>query len=1065
MHRTSVEGPYNAITISSGSCLLSNVSLATPMARSAVSPHQRRIPCGLVVLFWTWCAWETLQVHGWCDIRLGVRQRHASDEPRLASFPPPPSSTACAFPSWRRRRRDKNLGYSLLEGGGKPSTSVLFAEAGIESNGEGRGGVGKNRTSRTSGGHHGRHRRESRRQGGARKSGRHVRRGYARQEPCPTGSPLGGDEDVVHIGRGGPRGSGRHGGGGGGREHGDFPPSDSIVQEGSAMHRTPGTGGARASGESGHGRGPGTDQGGAPDARPGDTGGPRPRPQQQGRGKHVSLDRGAGSASPLSRAQSLPPSPSPRSSTSPPAASRPARPEPPREEDAEALSDFARLCKALSMSAKDYPGTDEGLALVFGPDTLAPSSPPPSLPLRPAGKASGFGERISSPGRTARAGPPPIRLPLTNEVTEMEAQAAEAAAGSGPPAPPRGYGGEDGGGKKEAPRRVPARSVYGAFYKHREGRDREAPDAGRPRGSLGGRLSLSSPRVQQQRWKEGRLQEDSEGEGLGEGEEEEGRVGEEVLAPMESLGLRKRHPPARTAAAGDRGARHRGGEGDGGEGTEGRAPWQGREESGEKWGRSGELGGEAAADEDEEASDEEDLALAGPGPGSGGLKGRRRGSGPAPVDPARTEEKVLRDCRVVSSHIKDAKLTEYIKDKKKARSSRDRFLADTGLVRSEVHPPQRFIEVYYNSWADDFYTAITTSSAAFGPRWWFREALGQEPQEVMAWVREWEAQARKHQVLSEGVGEVLKEAMAVGGAEEGNPTVEMERFLALKARLRERREPKIIVIGDVHGCVEELRALIKKVEYSPGDLLVFLGDMVAKGPESIPVIRLAREVGALSVRGNHENEVIRWSRALALGAQSNFKSEHYLIAMGLEDADVEWLRNLPWYISCSDLQLLFVHAGFVADQRLSKQHPRFMINMRSILADGTVSARYYQDYPWARTWQGPQTVLFGHDARRGMQEYEQALGLDTGCVYGGNLTACILPGKELVQVPAAEPYIVNRYDRIMKRARVLQKEGVGGRRWTDGEEMDLEEIAAGEGMEGDEDGGTEGEQGGRGRRR
>jgi predicted phosphodiesterase len=600
--------------------------------------------------------------------------------------------------------------------------------------------------------------------------------------------------------------------------------------------------------------------------------------------------------------------------------------------------------------------------------------------------------------------------------------------------------------------------VYGAFYKHRDGRDRETPDAGRPRGSLG-------PRVQQQRWKEGRLQEDSEGEGDGEGEEEEGRVGEEVLAPMESLGLRKRHPPARTAAAGDRGARHRGGEGDGREGTEGRAPWQGREESGEKWGRSGESGGEAAADEDEEASDEEDLALAGPGPGGGGLKGRRRGSGPTPVDPARTEEKVLRDRRVVSSHIKDAKLTEYIKDKKKARSSRDRFLADTGLVRSEVHPPQRFIEVYYNSWADDFYTAITTSSAAFGPRWWFREALGQEPQEVMAWVREWEAQARKHQVLSEGVGEVLKEAMAVGGAEEGNPTVEMERFLALKARLRERREPKIIVIGDVHGCVEELRALIKKVEYSPGDLLVFLGDMVAKGPESIPVIRLAREVGALSVRGNHENEVIRWSRALALGAQSNFKSEHYLIAMGLEDADVEWLRNLPWYISCSDLQLLFVHAGFVADQRLSKQHPRFMINMRSILADGTVSARYYQDYPWARTWQGPQTVLFGHDARRGMQEYEQALGLDTGCVYGGNLTACILPGKELVQVPAAEPYIVNRYDRIMKRARLLQKEGVGGRRWTDGEEMDLEEIAAGEGMEGDDDGGTEGEQGRRGRRR
>jgi hypothetical protein len=63
-------------------------------------------------------------------------------------------------------------------------------------------------------------------------------------------------------------------------------------------------------------------------------------------------------------------------------------------------------------------------------------------------------------------------------------------------------------------------------------------------------------------------------------------------------------------------------------------------------------------------------------------------------------------------------------------------------------------------------------------------------------------------------------------------------------------------------------------------------------------VRLAREIGALSVRGNHENEVIRWSRAMALGAQSNFKSEHYLIALALSEEDLEWLRSLPWYISC-----------------------------------------------------------------------------------------------------------------------------------------------------------------------
>lgn len=207
----------------------------------------------------------------------------------------------------------------------------------------------------------------------------------------------------------------------------------------------------------------------------------------------------------------------------------------------------------------------------------------------------------------------------------------------------------------------------------------------------------------------------------------------------------------------------------------------------------------------------------------------------------------MRDRRVVSSQIKDAKLTEYIKDKKKARSSRDRFLADTGLVRSEVHPPQRFIEVYYNAWADDFYTAVTTSSASFGPRWWFREALGHEPPDVMAWVRQWRAAAAKHGVLHEAVAAVVDEALALGGGSvegdvdgEQDAHLEAERFALLKARLRERREPKVVAIGDVHGCIEEARRLIRKLEYSPGDLIVFLGDMVAKGPESVQVVRCVR---------------------------------------------------------------------------------------------------------------------------------------------------------------------------------------------------------------------------------
>jgi hypothetical protein len=90
---------------------------------------------------------------------------------------------------------------------------------------------------------------------------------------------------------------------------------------------------------------------------------------------------------------------------------------------------------------------------------------------------------------------------------------------------------------------------------------------------------------------------------------------------------------------------------------------------------------------------------------------------------------------------------------------------------------------------------------------------------------------------------------------------------AVTAYCAEQRRPHVIAIGDVHGCIDELQDLLRLCDYRPGDLVVFLGDLVSKGPDSIAVVQMAREIGAIAVRGNHDFEVIRWHQAIKSGTK------------------------------------------------------------------------------------------------------------------------------------------------------------------------------------------------------
>jgi protein phosphatase len=254
---------------------------------------------------------------------------------------------------------------------------------------------------------------------------------------------------------------------------------------------------------------------------------------------------------------------------------------------------------------------------------------------------------------------------------------------------------------------------------------------------------------------------------------------------------------------------------------------------------------------------------------------------------------------------------------------------------------------------------------------------------------------------------------------------DVEAAVVVRERLlNDRRDESgpFDVIGDVHGCRSELETLLGELGYEvirddagrPVDAVhpqgrrpVFVGDLVDRGPDSPGVLRLVMgmvEAGhALCVPGNHENKLVR-----ALGGrdvQVGHGLAETLAQLQAEPPEFStrvatWCRELVSHLVLDEGRLVVAHAGLK-----EAYHGRTSGRVRSFALYGDTTGETDEfglpvRYPWANDYRGRATVLYGHTPTAVPEWVNNTLCLDTGCVFGGRLTALRYPERELVSVPA-----------------------------------------------------------------
>ncbi|WP_394327690.1 metallophosphoesterase family protein [Halovenus aranensis] len=217
-----------------------------------------------------------------------------------------------------------------------------------------------------------------------------------------------------------------------------------------------------------------------------------------------------------------------------------------------------------------------------------------------------------------------------------------------------------------------------------------------------------------------------------------------------------------------------------------------------------------------------------------------------------------------------------------------------------------------------------------------------------------------------------------------------DRVAANHLRLDAEAYENVYVVGDVHGCLPALQDLWDRLDPSPREMVVFVGDLIRKGPTSTGVVDfVASRPNAVSVRGNNEMKVIE-------GTVDTVRFEPVR----------EAIESTPLVVSWEDS--MAVHGGVDPRRALSAQAPIDLLETRAIPPENGYDGPF-----WFKQYDGPGRVFFGHTVLESPFLSEHAVGLDTGCVYGGELTAYDCNRDEVVSVTPERTYQERADEKIL----------------------------------------------------